>query len=309
MRQNTIRIDTQYHHLQPGNAMTKHRYSIHPLPYAHFAVKANLVIDPAGLIVEPHHHLYHELDYVIAGQGSFSIGHEDFSVKPGDVVYLGRGIYHRRCSDVHSPLVLCNLIFSDPLFYRTLCPSKQESEQPAYWPWWQHWSAKSLADREMQIFFRFITLLAERASNPTPAQLERIINGTRQLFHTELQPHTQVNCGILALAESVRRNPERHITLAEEASRIGVSRTWLSRAFHQYFGVTLFEYRDFARVDQAATLLLSGNKEIQEISRQIGYQSTTQFINTFSRIAGMTPRRFRKRFVTPPTEIMIGATG
>jgi AraC-like DNA-binding protein len=101
---------------------------------------------------------------------------------------------------------------------------------------------------------------------------------------------------LLSLARRVRSAPHEHLSLDEEAERLGVSRWWLSRVFKRRFGVTLWEHRDYARTDLAIRRLLASDIPVAELGRSLGFRGTAQFIATFKRLTGLTPGRLRRRY-------------
>lgn len=290
---------------------------LHLLPLSFYGSGTHLhhVKDTAGVVCDPHHHLYHELDYVLAGQGVFAVGARKVDVRPGDTVYLARGVYHWRMSDSGHPLQLCNLTIDDRDMRRVL--NAHPGGKGMDWPWWRHWPKSELADAKTQAFLRNLVGLMRtrpravrlkpgptgvrafrwRASDDRipPTELTRLLHGIAALLAIEGKGGTP-GPDLHALAQRVRRTPEQPLRLDEEAARLGVSRWWLSRVFKRRFGVTLWEHRDYARADLAIQHLLSSDIPVRDLGRSLGYAGTAQFITTFKRLTGLTPARLRRRY-------------
>ncbi len=293
-------------------------FHLSPLAFIGSGSHLHRVCDAVGVVCDPHHHLYHELDYVLKGRGLFAVGARKVEVRAGDMVYLARGVYHWRMSDAGCPLELCNLTIDDNDVRRVLRahPAGPRTE----WPWWRHWPRSELTGNEAQAFIRSLVCLmrrrphtvrlrpgpprtgpvdAESAGRVSREDIDRLLPGIAGLLSLE-RDGGAAGPDLHALAQRVRRRPEQPLRLAEEAARLGVSRWWLSRVFRRRFGVTLWQHRDYARVDLAIERLLSSDVTVSELGRTLGYAGTAQFIATFKRLTGLTPARLRRRYVRPP---------
>lgn len=262
---------------------------ISPLPYLGKGTILFRVHDSPGLIVKSHHHLYHEFDFILEGEGEYTVGGRTFPVEAGDFVYIGRAIQHRRRSSAARPLVMCNLDAEDAMPAAT-------AEEKLFWPLWRVWRGAALDVPDFAAALRFLLRLLpeEGLARPlTRRQWRRVGRGLRALLNRDRQRAAALSPGLPALALRVRRRPEAHLSLDAAAARLGVSRCWLSRLFHRLFGITLFEYRDLCRTEKAIRALHEGNESVTHLGRRLGYAGKAQFINTFRRFAGRTPGAFR----------------
>jgi AraC-like DNA-binding protein/mannose-6-phosphate isomerase-like protein (cupin superfamily) len=286
-----------------------------PLPFYGEGTFLHHVEDAAGVVCDPHHHLYHELDYILKGQGVFAVGSRKFQVSPGDVIYLARGVYHWRMSDAGHPLELCNLTIDDQDMRRVL--NAQFAGQGGEWPWWRHWPRPELKGAETRAFLGMLVGLMRKrphavrlrpwqirahpmrwqsAADRVPsADVERLLPGIAGLLGL-VRAGGVPDPGLHALVRRVRLAPNEPLSLDKEAERLGVSRWWLSRVFKRRFGVTLWEHRDYARADLAIRQLLTSDIPVGNLGRSLGYTGTAQFIATFKRLTGLTPNRLRQRY-------------
>lgn len=264
-----------------------------PLAYLGGGVRLDHIHDPPGLIVEPHHHLYHEFDYVLGGRGVFAVGARKAEVGPGDAVYLARGVYHRRLSDPDQPLELCNLVLEDGAM-RALLDTPLAGGL-VVWPWWRHWPAAALTVPDRQVFLgRLVRRMAKGPQYVAPSDLKALLPGLGRLLASDPLRLRAAHPALPRLARRMRWHPEAPLSLDAEAARMGVSRWWLSRTFRVHFGVTLWEFRDYARTDMAIDLLLKSDLLVRDLARRVGFAGQAQFINTFKRLVGVTPNRLRR---------------
>lgn len=85
------------------------------------------------------------------------------------------------------------------------------------------------------------------------------------------------------------------LTVEELSAAVYVTPQYLSRLFTRFLGCSTYEYLMRYRINQAKRYLLTKPKmEIQEISRQVGFSSTSHFIAMFKKKTGVTPVEFRE---------------
>ncbi|MEK3726128.1 helix-turn-helix transcriptional regulator [Paenibacillus sp. FSL H8-0034] len=70
----------------------------------------------------------------------------------------------------------------------------------------------------------------------------------------------------------------------------------LSRQFRKETGMTLTDYQNRTRIDQAKLLLKKANTSIDWIAGQVGFDDAGYFTRIFNKLEGMTPSRYRKEF-------------
>lgn len=78
--------------------------------------------------------------------------------------------------------------------------------------------------------------------------------------------------------------------------RFHVNKFRIAREFSQYFHESPIAYLTARRIQAAKNLLISTNKQIQEISQEVGYSSPTLFIRGFKKAEQVTPQEYRKRY-------------
>lgn len=84
------------------------------------------------------------------------------------------------------------------------------------------------------------------------------------------------------------------IDLAAIARLSGLSPFHFLRSFAKTIGVTPHQYLVRCRLQQAAQLLAERERAITDIALDCGFNDLSNFIRTFRRAAGMSPRAFRR---------------
>lgn len=84
------------------------------------------------------------------------------------------------------------------------------------------------------------------------------------------------------------------LNLTALAAETGLSRYHFSKAFRVSVGMPPYLYLSKRRILRAKELLLDPGQSLTEIGLSLGFSSHSHFTNTFRKIAGVTPSRFRK---------------
>ncbi len=89
------------------------------------------------------------------------------------------------------------------------------------------------------------------------------------------------------------------IGVQEVAEEFSVSRSKLDRDFKKFTGITVHDYLESCRINQAKGLLgTEPSLSVQEIAARCGFESEPYFFPFFKRHTGMTPVEYRSRFQT-----------
>jgi transcriptional regulator GlxA family with amidase domain len=84
--------------------------------------------------------------------------------------------------------------------------------------------------------------------------------------------------------------------LATAVERAGIPERTLKRRFKAATGVTLIEYLQNLRVEEAKRLLETTDLVVEEVGAAVGYADTSFFRRLFKRLAGLTPGAYRRLF-------------
>jgi AraC family transcriptional regulator len=84
------------------------------------------------------------------------------------------------------------------------------------------------------------------------------------------------------------------IGLPEAAAQVGLSPFHFLRLFTRVLGVTPAQYLIRSRLRHAARMLAENARSITDIAAEVGFGDLSNFVRTFHRAAGVSPRRFRQ---------------
>lgn len=86
----------------------------------------------------------------------------------------------------------------------------------------------------------------------------------------------------------------RDIRLEDMAREAGMSHWHFLRTFAKVLGVTPHQYLLRSRLRHAARLLADEERSVTDIAYDVGFADLSNFVRTFRRAAGVSPRGFRK---------------
>lgn len=93
---------------------------------------------------------------------------------------------------------------------------------------------------------------------------------------------------------TIDASPDSDLSLKRFANELFLNTSYLSSLFKKETGVTLTDYVNQHRIDYAKRLLKSTTFSIQTIAATVGIPDIHYFTRLFRRIAGCSPREFRK---------------
>lgn len=130
-----------------------------------------------------------------------------------------------------------------------------------------------------------ISILQEIEIEMINEYMELLINDT------EITDSFTVN----KLLQALHLNIENHIYLEEICKSLNISVGYASICFKKYKGISIMKYLREIKIERAKTLLLSTEKSILEISILLGFHDQSHFTNTFKKIVGVSPLKFKNK--------------
>jgi AraC family transcriptional regulator len=114
-----------------------------------------------------------------------------------------------------------------------------------------------------------------------------------QIGHGGLAPH-RLRKAIGLINHHLIGEEEGRVALRSVAKDVGMSYFHFSRAFKQSMGMSPTNYIAERRIERAKKLIRETDLPIAEIALRSGFSSQSHFTTSFRRVAGVTPRCFRK---------------
>jgi len=114
-----------------------------------------------------------------------------------------------------------------------------------------------------------------------------------QFGHGGMAPH-KLRKAIGLIDRHLTEEEEGRVGLRAIAKEIGMSYFHFSRVFKQSMRMTPTNYITERRIERAKKLMEETDLTISEIALRSGFSSQSHFTTSFRRLAGVTPRSFRK---------------
>lgn len=89
------------------------------------------------------------------------------------------------------------------------------------------------------------------------------------------------------------------ISMAKLAEQAGLSTTHLNRQFKQLLRMSPTRFLHAMRIDKARMLLETTEQSLSEIALSTGYWDQSHFTRYFTKLTGVSPRRYRRLFRRP----------
>lgn len=126
-----------------------------------------------------------------------------------------------------------------------------------------------------------------------PAAREKSVGG--------LSPRNKV-----LVEDALRSSRGLKLSIEEIANSCKLSSRQFARAFQQTFGVPFYRFQLGLRVKRAKELLLETKMTLGEIAEELGYADQATFTEGFTRLVGVPPGRFRRRYRVMPALLESG---
>ena len=254
-----------------------------------------------------HHHTELEISLVKEGQGVYTVGAAQYTIKPGDVFLFGTHEEHY-ITDISGceRLRLMNIHF-EPRFI---------------------WAGSDLFDvKYLRIFFdrsdNFRNRL-DRENPATPEIVRLLVEIEREAAERREEYELMVKIKLLSLlvlllreydyvsdgtsyVESAKysqisgamkyidENLAEPLTLDEIAAKANLNKTYFTTLFKKLNGVTPWEYLTARRIEKSYALLPRRDMNILEVANSCGFNNASNFNRAFRKLTGMTPSEYRTR--------------
>lgn len=111
-----------------------------------------------------------------------------------------------------------------------------------------------------------------------------------------LKKQSVISKSITMCIEYIYNHINDRITVEDLAVFTALSPSYLSKLFKKELGVSVSEYIRKKKIDKAQNLLKYSEFTTVEIANYLSFSSQSHFIQTFEKMVGMTPKKYRDRF-------------
>ena len=95
----------------------------------------------------------------------------------------------------------------------------------------------------------------------------------------------------------IQQNFTGKILLKEFGKQFHLSEKYISRYFKEHFHITISQYVTYLRLEHAKQLLQDTDIPVTEVAMQSSYQNVSYFIRSFKKTYGMSPLKYRNKYI------------
>ncbi|WP_195277039.1 AraC family transcriptional regulator [Anaerotruncus rubiinfantis] len=269
-----------------------------------FCLETIHINDVANNMQHFHWHEYMELCYIRSGVGTYYVEDKVFGVKKGDIIIINSSERHKVNFEESNPLYETVIHFypdliwakenslyefnrlKDCLYFGSQFVNKQEPYPDA-----QKDISECIARIEQECIgehpFYEVVVKAQLL------MLLTILARSGRIMQEKLEhpPSEQMK----EILEYIQNNLKNDLSLAVIAKQFYMNATYFSSTFKDKMGIGYYNYVVQQRIEDAKKLLERTDYSIIRIAYECGFNSNGSFYNAFKRVAGMSPREYRKK--------------
>lgn len=250
---------------------------------------------PAEIVTLPsymdcHYHEYTQLVIGLKGQAEFEVSGSGNLVGPGQgcVVRAGEGHAFGGLAEQSDILVL-NMPLASIDDAAALHRLNELSHRDIYFQ----------LDGKIQKLIQM--LVSEMRASPDDMLLSRACNDTVvALLHRHMSefstPRKESRFDLDAIDQYIDQHLSHKISVAQLAGSVFLGESQFHSLFKDQMGITPHQYVLNKRVDMAKRLIEQGNLTLGQVAELAGFSGQSAFTHTFSRLQGLSPSQYKKRF-------------
>lgn len=233
-------------------------------------------------MADMHAHGYFELYYLAAGSREYFVEDTIFPVQAGDFVLIAPGKLHRTGGEYGMRILVC---FTEDFLLRTFTKSGMQSIVRCFE------KLKITPPEEARGHFLELLTRLERTEEETQfaVLLASLLQELERCEHTVLSHE-----GVSAMVAYINANFASITGISQIAEQFYISKFHLCRVFKEAMRMTVVEYLNRVRIQNACRYLCSSDKDVAEIALLCGFHDAAYFSNVFKRTMGVTPSMYRR---------------
>ncbi len=272
-----------------------------------FAIKR---VNEARVIKNKHTHEFIEICYVFSGTGYHQVNGFQHNVHKGDIFIINVDMSHTfYTNNPKDELITYNIMFKPDFLDENLINMEDFNSISYsnlfknYWP--------ELAGRydirldvvEQKLFDELVDKIHREYIAQENGYIN-IIKGYLLIFLTQIirnfstnkiKDNNKVRKRIIEeIINELKKNYDRKLDLQELSKKVLFSKSYICNLFKKSTGMTLSEYLNNLRIDEACILIKNSNYSLEKICFNVGFSDYKAFYEAFKNIKGIIPSEFIK---------------
>jgi AraC-like DNA-binding protein len=272
-------------------------------------VAGKTIIHPGTLYPSPNHpsgyyfrwnkgRILHEYQvvYITDGSGIFEDVSGEYAIKPGSLLIIKPGIWHRYRPDIDTGwtenYVGFNGFIADHMFSN---PQLAIAKAVVY-----------IGSREefIDTYYKIYGFVKDEKPGFQQVSAGMVMKLLGYLISAEKQINFSLESRIEKIIQKacfmIRENIEKEIDFKHYAECNNIAYSYFRRMFKMYTGLPPVQYHLDLKIIRSKELLLSTDKIIKEICYEVGFESEYYFSRLFKKKIGVSPSKIRTLVQNPP---------
>lgn len=250
-----------------------------------------------------HTHDYVEMVYMCSGKTTHFVNGKRIELHAGELLIMNQSAAHEICTAGEHDIAVNFIVL--PEFFNTALSFIGEEETPLKrfiidslcrqntGGGELHFCVSEVKPIQNLIENLIWTLITETRAKQKTSQMTMALLFMQLLSYTEkLSSDTKEDAAVVGALDYIETNYVSG-NLTDAAERLHYDLSWLSRKIKQKTGKTYTELVKEKRLAQAAFLLKSTDRNVDDISFAVGYENVSYFHRIFYAEYGKTPKRYR----------------
>ncbi|MBD3242083.1 MAG: AraC family transcriptional regulator [Chitinivibrionales bacterium] len=221
------------------------------------------------------------VEYVRHGSVSFVQDGKSYTVGPGQVYLLRRGVAHRYTADRPGPMRKYYIALEGALLESLLLATELDS------------CDHIAPDSPERVVHLFEQIRESMQHKPPGFALELSALAYRLLLELSGSRSRRYPEPVRAAIEFIDQNLTRSLTTADICAVAGLSQTHFNRLFRRHVGLSPKQFFIRHKLAWAEHLLTQSHFSIKEIAATLGYEDPLYFSSQFRAHLGVSPKRYR----------------
>ncbi len=252
--------------------------------------------------VSIHWHTEFEIINIIFGKCEIIYGSEILIAKSGDILIIPPNTLHGILPYNNFKMKFSSIVFSDSIFGNTVL-------ERSYIHYIHPLVSGSLSIpavitkkiSEYGKLFETITLVFSHAKNNSEIDdlfvKSYILLFFGILFKEQIDYHKEaINSDfLLPTIDYISKNYKEDLKVQHLAENAKYSYSYFMKLFKYYTGLSVVDYINKFRIEQACMLILSTNLSISAIAYEVGFKNISNFNRFFKKITHLTPLKYRQK--------------
>lgn len=250
-----------------------------------------------------HTHDYVEMVYMCAGETVHIVNDQSITLRTGEILLMNQCATHEVCTASEKDVAVNFIVL--PQFFTTTLKDLGEEETPLRrflvdclcgqnsGLGYLHFRVSQVKTIQNLIENLLWTLLRDTPNKRKVTQMTMSLLFLQLMAHTDaISLTTQEQAAVLQVLSYTESNYVSG-SLSEAASLLRCDVAWLSREIKRKTGKTYTQIVQEKRLSQAAFLLKNTDRNVSDISAEVGYENISYFHRLFNNYFHCSPKTYR----------------